>query len=43
MNEIAERMRKRKTAQKISIKIEKFAQIWSTVLDFPNLSEMKSK
>ena len=36
-------MKKRKTAEKILSKIDKFATIWSTVLAFPNLSQVSTK
>jgi hypothetical protein len=36
-------MKKKKNVEKIVAKIDKFSQIWSTVLSFPNLSQMTTK
>ena len=36
-------MKVKKTAEKIYDKIDKFAQIWSTILEFPYLSKLTSK
>ena len=36
-------MKMKKTAEKIYDKIDKFAQIWSTILEFPHLSKLTSK
>ena len=36
-------MKVKKTAEKIYDKIDKFAQIWSTILEFPHLARLTSK
>ena len=43
LKEIISKMKLKKTAERIYDKIDKFAQIWSTILEFPHLSKLTSR
>ena len=43
LDAIMNKMKTKKTAEKIYDKIDKFSEIWSTVLEFPHLSKLTSK